>query len=307
MKTKVLIAVVGPTAIGKTSLGILLANHFGAEIISADSRQFFKEMNIGTAVPSTEELNQAPHHFIQHKSIFEPYSVGDFEKEAIEKLDSLFKLNNIAIVVGGSGLYVDALVHGLDEFPEVDPSLREKLNLQLEVEGLESIQKELKLRDPDYYEIVDTDNPHRLIRALEVSITANKPYSSFLNQEKKKRAFQHGYVGMQAPREIIYERINTRVDVMMENGLLEEVRKLYPHRDLNALQTVGYKELFEYLDGHCSLDFAVSEIKKNTRRFAKRQLTWLRKNPEILWIDHNASPEDMINRTVEFVKTIQHA
>ena len=304
MKKKVLIAIVGPTAIGKTSFGILLANHFGAEIISADSRQFFKEMNIGTAVPSSEELNQAPHHFIQHKSIFEPYSVGDFEKDALAKLDELFKKDDIAILVGGSGLYVDAVIHGLDEFPQIDPSLRENLNLKLKAEGLESIQRELKLRDPDYYEMVDIDNPHRLIRALEVSMTADKPYSSFLNQQKKKRAFEHLYVGIQAPREIIYERINSRVDVMLGNGLLEEARKLHPHRNLNALQTVGYKELFEYLDGNCSLDFAVSEIKKNTRRFAKRQLTWLRKNPQILWIDYNAHPNEKINRTVEHVKTL---
>jgi len=190
MNTKVLLAVVGPTAIGKTALGIQLAKHFDTEIISADSRQFFKEMKIGTAVPSGEELNQAPHHFIQHKSIFEPYSVGDFEKDAIALLDNLYQKKDIAIMVGGSGLYVDAVISGLDEFPKVDPQIRETLNKELEDNGLESLQKELKQRDPEYYKTVDLENPHRLIRALEVCRAANKPYSSFLNQQKPERLFK---------------------------------------------------------------------------------------------------------------------
>ncbi len=307
MNNKVLIAVVGPTAIGKTALGILLAKHFDTEIISADSRQFFREMKIGTAVPPDEELKAVRHHFIQHKSILDPYSVGDFEKEALTLLDSLFQEKDVMVMVGGSGLYVDAVIHGLDEFPEVEPKIRESLNQELQEKGLEHLQKELKSRDPEYYKRVDLDNPHRLIRALEVSIAANRPYSSFLTQNKPERPFKHLYVGIEAPREVIYERINARVDQMMEMGLLEEVNRLHPHKNLNALQTVGYKELFEYLDGHCSLDVAVSEIKKNTRHFAKRQLTWLRKNDNILWIDHKTNSKQVLKKIDEQIKVMNHA
>ena len=307
MSSKVLLTVVGPTAIGKTALGILLAKHYKTEIISADSRQFFKEMEIGTAVPSKEELQAVPHHFIQHKSIFDPYSVGDFEKEAISFLEELFKNQDIVVMVGGSGLYVDAVVSGLDEFPEVDPIIRENLNQRLEEEGLESLQNELKIHDPEYYKIVDLENPHRLIRALEVSIAAKKPYSSFLDQQKPKRSFKTLYIGLDAPREVIYSRINARVDLMMEYGLLEEAKKLHAHKHLNALQTVGYKELFEYLDGHCPLEHAISEIKKNTRRFAKRQLTWLRKNESILWIPYNLEPDKMIELINNRLKSMDHA
>ncbi|TXN35461.1 tRNA (adenosine(37)-N6)-dimethylallyltransferase MiaA [Flagellimonas hymeniacidonis] len=307
MSSKTLIAVVGPTAIGKTSLGISLAQHFNTDVISADSRQFFKEMNIGTAVPTREELNAVRHHFIQHKSIFDPYSVGDFEKEALLLLEQLFQDKNHIIMVGGSGLYVDAVVHGLDTFPEVDTKLRESLNARLEKGGLIGMQEELQARDPKYYDIVDIDNPHRLIRALEICITANKPYSSFLNQKKEGRFFNTLYVGIQADRTVIYNRINKRVDLMMEAGLLEEVRKVYPHKNLNALQTVGYRELFEYLEGNITLDFAISEIKKNTRRFAKRQLTWLRKNNTILWVDYNEEPKMVVKKITEQLKTNSHA
>nr|WP_321412457.1 tRNA (adenosine(37)-N6)-dimethylallyltransferase MiaA [uncultured Allomuricauda sp.] len=307
MSTKVLLAVVGPTAIGKTALGIQLANHFDTEIVSADSRQFFKEMEIGTAVPSKEELKAAPHHFIQHKSITEPYSVGDFEKEAIALLDNLFRKKDIAVMVGGSGLYVDAVVSGLDEFPEVDPSIRKQLNQQLEKEGLGSLKKELEQRDPEYYKKVDLDNPHRLIRALEVCIASSKPYSLFLNQPKAERTFKTFYIGIEAPREMIYDRINTRVDIMMDAGLLNEAEKLYPHKELNALQTVGYKELFEYIEGQSTLEAAVSEIKKNTRRFAKRQLTWLRKNEAILWVPYNAEPKKILQMVKDRLKTNLYA
>ncbi|WP_421802577.1 tRNA (adenosine(37)-N6)-dimethylallyltransferase MiaA [Flagellimonas sp.] len=307
MNTKVLLAVVGPTAIGKTALGIQLAKHFDTEIISADSRQFFKEMEIGTAVPSTQELNEVPHHFIQHKSIFEPYSVGDFEKEAILLLNDLYQKKDVAVMVGGSGLYVDAVISGLDEFPEVDPHIRETLNQELEKNGLELLQKELKQRDPEYYKTVDLENPHRLIRALEVCRATDKPYSSFLNQRKPERPFKSLYIGIDAPREVVYDRINARVDFMMEAGLFEEVKKLYSHKKLNALQTVGYKELFEYIDGKCSLEFAISEIKKNTRRFAKRQLTWLRKNESILWVPYDGKPEKVLQMVTDRLKTNQYA
>ncbi|WP_375324692.1 tRNA (adenosine(37)-N6)-dimethylallyltransferase MiaA [Flagellimonas sp. GZD32] len=296
MSDNVVLAVVGPTAIGKTALGIHLAQHFQTEIVSADSRQFFKEMEIGTAVPSKEELQQAKHHFIQHKSILEPYSVGDFEHDTLALLEQLFQNHKRVIMVGGSGLYVDAVINGLDKFPDVDPKMRTLLNQQLKQEGLESLQKELKQRDPDYYKVVDVENPHRLIRALEVCLASDLPYSSFLNQEKPERPFKSLYIGINAPREIIYERINSRVDLMIEQGLLDEAKKLYPHKHLNALQTVGYKELFEYIGGHCNLDFAVSEIKKNTRRFAKRQLTWLRKNEAILWVDYDEDKDQIIDK-----------
>ncbi|WP_421807054.1 tRNA (adenosine(37)-N6)-dimethylallyltransferase MiaA [Flagellimonas sp.] len=307
MKKKVLLAVVGPTAIGKTALGIQLAKHFNTEILSADSRQFFKEMEIGTAVPSEGDLVQVPHHFIQHKRIFEPYSVGDFEKEAMALLDGLFQQKDKVIMVGGSGLYVDAVVHGLDEFPEVDPNIRATLNQKLEKNGLSSLQEELKLKDPTYYKIVDLENPHRLIRALEVCRASGQPFSSFLNRPKPKRPFKTLYIGLEAPREVIYERINQRVDLMMQAGLLEEAERLYPHKTLNALQTVGYKELFEYLDGHCTLEFAISEIKKNTRRFAKRQLTWLRKNKDILWIPYNGEAEKVLQIITDRLKTNLYA
>lgn len=296
MINKTLIAVIGPTAIGKTGLAIKLAQHFSTEILSADSRQFYKEMSIGTAVPSCEELQMVQHHFIQHKSIFDSYSVGDFEKEAILKLDEVFKENDIAILVGGSGLYVDAVVNGLDSFPEVPAKVRQEL-IKLEKEkGLPYLQEELKNKDPYYFDRVDIENPHRIIRALEVCITSGKPYSSFLNQEKKKRNFKTIYVGITAERELIYDRINKRVDLMMENDLLNETKDLFEHKELNALKTVGYKELFGFFNGNYNLEFAIEEIKKNTRRFAKRQLTWYRKNKTIFWIEFNEEFSRVISK-----------
>ncbi|NER13320.1 tRNA (adenosine(37)-N6)-dimethylallyltransferase MiaA [Leptobacterium flavescens] len=296
--TKHLISVIGPTAIGKTALAIKLAQYFNTEIISADSRQFFKEMRIGTAVPSAEELKSANHHFIQHISIFDEYSVGDFEKDALKKLEDLFKVHDTVIMVGGSGLYVDAVLKGLDHFPEVDPQIREELQKDLEENGIEHLQKRLKELDKSYYEKVDLQNPHRLIRALEICIGSGRPYSSFLKNTSKERPFTAVKVGLTAERPIIYDRINRRVDIMIKEGLLEEAKALYPHKELNALQTVGYKELFQYFEGTWSEEFAVEEIKKNTRRFAKRQLTWYRKNPEVLWFDFEA-PFDKIIAGIE--------
>ena len=293
MKTNYLINIVGPTAIGKTSLAIQLANKFNTEIISADSRQFYKEMRIGTAVPSAEELQAAKHHFIQHISIKDNYNVGDFESDAIKKLDELFKNNKIVIMVGGSGLYTKSVLEGLDYFPEVSLEIRQELNLKLEKEGLDSLQQQLHKLDPDYYKIVDLENPHRVIRALEVCISSGKPYSSYLNQPKKKRNFTAISIGLSAEREIIYDRINRRVDLMITEGLLDEAKALFPKRELNALNTVGYKELFSYLEGKDSLETAVSEIKKNTRRFAKRQLTWFRKDQEINWFDYKTPVEEI--------------
>ena len=293
---KTLISVVGPTAIGKTKLAIAIAQHFNTDILSADSRQFFKEMCLGTAVPSDEELQSATHHFIQHKSIQESYSVGDFERDAMSSLQQLFKEKDVVILVGGSGLYVDAVAKGLDNFPEIDPKIRQRLNTELQENGITHLQEQLKKLDLPYYNKVDLENPHRLIRALEVCIGSGKPYSSFTNQEKPKRPFDICTVGITADREIIYNRINQRVDLMLEKGLLEEAKSVYQHKELNALKSVGYKELFKHFDGEWELDFAISEIKKNTRRFAKRQLTWFRKNQDTLWVDFEEKRSEIIQK-----------
>jgi tRNA dimethylallyltransferase len=292
---KTIIAISGPTAIGKTSLAIKLASYFNTEIISVDSRQFYKEMQIGTAVPDAEELTAVKHHFIQHKSIHDPYNVGDFEKEAITRIELLFKSKDIIVLVGGSGLYMKAVLDGINEFPEIDDAVRADLQYLLQQQGIEELQKLLKKHDPDYYTKVDLQNPQRLIRALEVCIQSQKPFSFFLQKEKQPRSFKYLHLAIDAPRAIIYERINLRVDRMMQAGLLEEASKLYQWKNLNALQTVGYKELFQYIEGKCTLEFAVAEIKKNTRRYAKRQLTWLRRDEHIQWFDHNAAIEAFID------------
>ncbi len=305
MALKYLISVVGPTAIGKTSLAISLAKQYKTEIVSADSRQFFKEMQIGTAVPNKEELVIVPHHFIQHKSILESYSVGDFEKETIALLSNLFKKHDCVIMVGGSGLYVDAVTKGLDEFPDVDPGIRENLNKKLKERGIVELQTQLKLLDESQYAKIDIENPHRLIRALEICIGSGQPYSSFLNKKKTNRPFKTITIGLKADRQIIYDRINQRVDLMIEEGLLKEARKMHPHRALNALQTVGYKELFKYFDGEWDLDFAISEIKKNTRRFAKRQLTWYRKNEKLIWFDYDEDNANIFKTIDEEITTLQ--
>ena len=271
-----LITIVGPTAIGKTALSIVLAKYFKSDIISCDSRQFFKEMKIGTAVPEETELAAAKHHFIQNKSIFDDYNVGQFEREALKKLKELFKENSVQIMVGGSGLYVDAVLIGLDAFPKVAPSIRENLNLELESKGLESLQNQLKELDIETYEKIALDNPKRVIRALEVCIGSGLPYSTFKNKPKAPRNFTSIKIGLDAERPFIYDRINLRVDCMLENGLLEEAKTLHAHKKLNALQTVGYRELFSFFEGKFTREFAISEIKKNTRRFAKRQLTWFK-------------------------------
>lgn len=294
--TNYLITVIGATAIGKTALSIQLAQHFNTQIISCDSRQFFKEMNIGTAVPSAEELAAATHHFIQNKSIFDHYSVGQFEKDALKKLDELFLKNNIVVMVGGSGLYTNAVLEGFNDFPEIDPEIRKNLNKQIEKGELEILQNQLKNLDPESYQTIEIENPHRLIRALEICIGTGKPYASFKNKNKAKRNFIPIKIGLTTEREIMYNRINRRVDLMLQEGLLEEAKKLYPHKDLNALQTVGYRELFDYFDGKCSLGFAIEEIKKNTRRFAKRQVTWNKKDETIHWFDFESNPSEIMKK-----------
>lgn len=292
---KYLITVIGPTAIGKTALAIEIARHFKCDIISADSRQFFKEMTVGTAVPSKDELEAAKHHFIQNISIFDEYTVGDFERDAIAKLDELFTTNNFAVMVGGSGLYIDAVLKGFDDFPDVDPSVRETLIAEYEKQGIEYLQSELQHLDPVHYENVAKENPQRLMRALEVCIASGKPYSSFLNIKKNSRTFTPVVIGLEAERETMYSRINQRVDIMVQQGLLEEARGLYPHKKLNALQTVGYRELFSYFDSEFTLDFALEEIKKNTRRFAKRQMTWFKRTEGAKWFDFTTPPAEIIN------------
>ena len=281
-----LISIVGPTAIGKTSLSIKLAQHFNTEILSADSRQFYKEMQIGTAAPTKDELSKAKHHFIHHKSIEDNYNVGSFEKESLMLLDQLFKNHDVIIMVGGSGLYIDAVTEGLDYFPEVNDSIRNSLNKELKQNGLVPLQEKLKELDITAYKTIAINNPHRVIRALEICLGTGHPYSSFLNKDKSKRNFKTISIGLTADREIIYHRINNRVEEMMKDGLLNEVKSLVKKQNLNALNTVGYKELFRYLNKEIDLNFAVSEIKKNTRRFAKRQATWFKKNDSIRWFDY---------------------
>jgi tRNA dimethylallyltransferase len=305
---KYLITIVGPTAIGKTALSITLAQYFKCEIISCDSRQFFKEMTIGTAVPNLEELKSATHHFIQNKSIFENYTVGDYEKEALLKLEELFQKNDFAILIGGSGLYVDAILKGFDKFPEINPQVRSEVNSNYEKLGINYLQEQLKNLDPDYFQKITIENPQtlqnpqRMMRFVEVCIGTQKPYSSFLNQKKNNRNFTPILIGLEADRKVIYDRINQRVDIMMNEGLLEEAKALYPNKALNALQTVGYRELFSYFDGEFSLPFAIEEIKKNTRRFSKRQLTWFKRNENTKWFDYATDRKEIINYIENLLK-----
>lgn len=293
-KRKTLLTIVGPTAIGKTRMAIALATHFGTEILSCDSRQFFKELRIGTAVPSAEELMAAPHHFIQHKSIFESYSVGDFERDVIALLDKLFKKHDVVVMVGGSGLYAKAIIDGLDDFPEVDEVIRQELNEAYAQKGIEYLQELLKTLDEVQYNQMDVQNPQRLIRALEVCRASGKPYSSFLQRKEKQRDFTSVQIGLTADRTEVYERINKRVDMMLEEGLLIEAQNMMPYKHLNALQTVGYKELFSFFEGECSFEAAIEAIKMNTRRFAKRQFTWFQKDKRIKWFDYRSSLEEVV-------------
>ena len=281
MKQPKLLYIAGPTASGKTSLAIALAKHFKTEIISCDSRQFYREMNIGTAVPTAEELKQVPHHFVQHLSIHDPYSVGDYTRDALALLPQLFQAHEVVIMVGGSGMYADAVMYGLDEFPEVDPAIRPQLTAIYQQEGIEVLQDLLREHDIRHYHVMDKQNPHRLIRALEISLSAGKPYSSFLGKKQIPDFFTAKTVVIDWEREQLYERINQRVDLMVEAGLEEEARGLLEHQQLNALQTVGYREWF---NGQWDREKAIEEIKKNSRRYAKRQTTWFRRSTEALRI-----------------------
>ncbi len=285
--SKTLIIIAGPTAAGKTALAIQIAKHFKTEIISADSRQFYREMNIGTAKPSKEELEVISHHLIDSHSILDSFSVGDFEKEVINLLEKLFKSLDQVVLVGGSGLFINAICNGFDELPVASEETRNKLNQLLVEKGIDHLQEKLKKADPQYYAEVDINNPQRLIRALEVFESTGYPFSTYRTKTPKKRNFNIIKLGINPTREKLYEQINLRVDQMVERGLFEEVKGLVEYRQLNTLNTVGYSELFEYIDGKLSKEEAIDKIKQNTRRFAKRQLTWFKKSEDMNWFEAN--------------------
>jgi tRNA dimethylallyltransferase len=291
---KTLITLSGPTASGKTTLSIRIAKALGAEIFSCDSRQFYKEMSIGTAVPSKNELIEVPHHFIQHRSIQSPYSVGQFEADAMDALTQYFEKQDFAVLVGGSGLYMHAVVEGIDKFPEVSEEIRTELGERLKSNGLEDLQQELQILDPEHFQKMDIQNPSRVLRALGVSLAAGQPYSSFLGQNKPKRPFKVHPLTVDIPRELLYDRINDRVDQMINAGLLQEAEALYPFKDRNALQTVGYQEVFDFFDQKIDLDQSIALIKQHTRNYAKRQMTWIRrKESNANQISPTISDEDL--------------
>ena len=281
---KTLIVIAGPTASGKTTFSIELAKSLNTVILSADSRQFYKEMSIGTAAPTEEELSQVKHYFVHHISIEDKYDVADYERDAMQLLDELFKTRDAVIMTGGSGLFIDAVCNGIDAIPDVDPEIREKVQKLYEEGGLKALQNEVQRLDPEYYAIVDQHNPRRLQRALEVCYQTGMPFSSFRSGNAVQRNFDIKKYAILWDRQALIERIDRRVDLMMEQGLLEEAKALYPKRHLNALNTVGYKELFTYFDGDCTLKEAVEQIKIHTRQYAKRQMTWLRKDSSYHWV-----------------------
>ena len=290
---KTLISIIGSTGIGKTKLAIEMAKHFGTEIISCDSRQFFKEMKIGTATPTDEELAQAKHHFIGHLSVQDYYSIGQYEEDALEKIEEIFEKNDFVVLVGGSMMYEKAVVEGLNDLPEANAENQEKLQKILDEEGLEKLQEILKNLDEEYYNVVHKENPRRLLRAIDVIWQTGRKYSEIIAEPKHKRDFKVVRIGITAPREIMYERINLRVDKMLEKGLIDEVKSLTKYQNLVPLQTVGYTEIFKYLEGTWDLDFAVEEIKKNSRRYAKRQETWNRKVENVTWLPYDYSEEQL--------------
>ncbi len=291
MLAKFLIVLLGPTGVGKTSASLSISKHFDAPIVSADSRQFFHEMRIGTAAPTLEQLTVAPHHLVGHKSITERYSCGMFETEALKVLNNIYQSHSMSMLVGGSMLYLDAVCNGIDDFPTPDPELRKSLENQLKTEGIESLRAQLKLLDPEHYDRVDLKNSQRILKAVEVCLQTGKTYSSFRTNPQKNRPFKTIKVGLNLPREILYERINARVDQMIEEGLVNEAKSLYPHRHHNALKTVGYREIFDFIDGKISLEKAIELIKRNSRHYAKRQLTWWAKDNEIEWFSPNEIEE----------------
>ena len=295
---KTLVVITGPTGIGKTEVSIKVARHFNTEIVSADSRQIFKELNIGTAVPSKEELAAVPHHFIQSHSIEENYNASRYETEALELLDKLFKQKDVLLLVGGSMLYIDAICKGIDIMPDADQEIRASLKKQLEEEGLESLRLQLKTLDPEYYKKVDLKNPNRIIHALEISIQTGKPYSSFRSNTAKQRPFKIVKIALNCDRQVLHNRINLRVDKMMEAGLENEARGVYHKKHMNSLNTVGYQELFAYFDGDISREKAVELIKRNSRRYARKQITWFRRDETVKWFEPTES-----DRIIEWLKS----
>jgi tRNA dimethylallyltransferase len=290
LDSKHLIVIVGPTAIGKTALSIEIAKKYDCEILSADSRQFYKEMEIGTAKPSSKEMDGVPHHFVNNLSIHDRYTAGMFEIDAISTLKQLYKTNDIAILVGGSGLFVDAVCFGFDDIPS-DQTIRASLIQELEDDGIEPLQIELKEKDPEYYKIADTQNSRRILRALEVIRASGNTFTSYRNKSPKKRSFNIHFIGLNTDRDLLYNRINLRVDLMVDAGLINEVRSLLPYRNLSTLNTVGYRELYDQMDDKETLNKAISKIKQNTRKFAKRQITWFKRNENTKWFDINSNSE----------------
>lgn len=283
--------IAGPTGIGKTRITAIIAKKFHSEVISFDSRQVYKELKIGTAFPSLEELRNVPHHMLGNKSIHQYYNASMFEEEVIDLLDNLFEKHDFLFMTGGTGFYLDAVLKGIDVLPTVDPDIRFDLRKKYEDEGIESIRMMLKTADPDYYKKVDLHNPNRILKALEVSIMTGKPYSSFLYKPNKKRSFNAILIGLDTDRDELYKRINERVDHMVEQGLVQEAKNLYPFKDSNALKTVGYKELFDFFEGKISLEEAIDLIKRHTRQYARRQLTWFRRYEEIKWFRPEEIPK----------------
>lgn len=279
----ILVVIVGPTGIGKTGMAILLAEHFQTEIISADSRQIYREMEIGTAVPSKEEQEKVKHHFLQTRSIHDYYNASMFEMEVLDLLEKLFPGKNILILVGGSGLYIEAVCSGIDDIPTIDPEVRKSLADHYKKEGIESLRRQLKILDPAYYEEVDLKNHKRILKAIEISLMTGKPYSSYLTRQTKKRNFQIVKIGLNRDRNELYEIIDRRVDDMILSGLVEEAKKLFLYREANPLNTVGYKELFEHFEGRHTLEEAIRMIKRNSRRYAKRQISWFSRDEEVTW------------------------
>ncbi|MEO5570045.1 MAG: tRNA (adenosine(37)-N6)-dimethylallyltransferase MiaA [Bacteroidia bacterium] len=280
-----LIVITGPTAVGKTDAGIQIARHFSAEIISADSRQFYREMNIGTAKPSFPQLKEIKHHFINSLSVPQDYNAGQFESDCLRLLEELFKKNNTVIMVGGAGLYINAVLNGVDQLPPADSEKRQLLKEKFEQKGIVTLQEQLKELDPEYYAKADIQNPQRLMRAIEVCLVSGKKYSSLLGKKKAERNFNAVLIGLNLDKIILYERINARVDKMIDDGLVDEVKNILPYKEYNALQTVGYKELILYFEEKISLEEAVELIKKNTRNYAKRQMTWFRNMKDIVWFE----------------------
>lgn len=298
---KTLVVVTGPTAVGKTTTAIQLAQHFNTEIISADSRQIFIETKIGTAVPNEDELTLVKHHFIGTRHVTDYYNAWQFEQDALQKADELFQNYDIVILAGGSGLYVDAVCNGIDEIPDIEPDLRERINSQFENEGIESLRQTLKFLDPEYYKIVDLSNPARLKRAIEICFQTGKTYSELRKENKKTRPFKIIKIALNREREALYERINQRVDQMISDGLEQEVKSLSQWKDCTALKTVGYREFFDYFDGLCTYTEAIEKIKQNTRKYAKKQISWIKRDSEYQWFSPNE-----INEIIQYIESECH-